>query len=178
MATGITTSDGKDLDERFVRTVDGVGPNSSGNVAVKQAVTSVQGKTGDVKLMLYFNPDNVVVEKTPSNGAETTYTSTVRGMATLYVHAEQGRSNNSYSSGEDSWYECDPSGNTRMWVKLNNTYLYPDTTKKVDQSYRVTLNLNVGDVITAYTHRSTGIECGSSSHGFLLEVVPTLIIAE
>ena len=49
MAVGITTTDGKDLDDRYIRTISGNGPDAEGNVVVNVPVTSVQGHTGDVQ---------------------------------------------------------------------------------------------------------------------------------
>ena len=155
MAVGITTTDGKDLDERYIQKVSGVGPDENGNVEVPEPpVISVQGGTGAVHLRLQANENNVSMSHTFSDGETYSYTLPVTGVATFSASCSPGKDYRNEASGEeDAHYRC-----TNYWdhtatlrVYYNGAQLYAGSSEKTTVSFsRSNWNLNKGDVIKVY----------------------------
>ncbi len=169
-------------DKNVVRSVNGTFADTSGNVTlnIDAPVTSVQGKTGDIYLAMYTNPDPVRYSTAPSNGATTTYTMPVDGYTDIIVKAGVSKDEKYVAGSNDdpSYYVTVVQGNTRMWVKVNGTYLYADTTvSKQSQTHTTSgLYLHKGDVISAYTYRSAS-GWYDEAHSFTISVNASSIVA-
>ena len=176
MAVGITTTDGKDLDDRYIRTISGKGPDANGNVVVDVPVTSVQGKTGDVTLGLVTNGADVTATATPTNNSTYTYTVTKEGFADIHAQAGTGRSQYTTGGGEEeTTVHYRNEGSTKLTVKLNDTTLFEKTTSGDSTVFSKTnLYVNVGDTISVLCYRSKSSY--AISHSFSFKMTPTIIV--
>lgn len=167
MAVGITTTDGKDLDDRYIRTLNGSGPDEKGNVVTPiPPVTSVQGIVGDVKLRLQSNPDPVSMShKFTSSGSTYSYTVPATGIANFYASVGRAEDYENTSSGEDdpNWKCTSRRTNQTLKVTYNGTVLY-NVTNQNDISFSKTdWNITKGDVIATYiSYGYTSPQCPSN----------------
>lgn len=152
MAVGITTTDGKDLDDRYIRTLNGSGPDADGNVvAPPPPVLSVQGATGDVLLRLTTNPNPVSMTHSMTNGETYNYTVPATGIATFYARLGRARDYGNTASGEDVSYNCySRNENQRVQVKYNGTVLFDQTSKNDIAFTKSDFAVTKGDVISTY----------------------------
>lgn len=177
MAVGITTTDGKDLDDRYIRTLNGSGPDENGNVvAPTPPVTSVQGQTGDVQLRISTNSNPITASATPGNNSTYSYTVPQDVLGNLYITAGTGRIRVTHGGGEEEVsYTYEPDGNTRLWVKINGTEVFNKTTSKGSTTYSPAARYFLkGDVIEMNCYRSRNDYV--VSHSFSFRADPTIII--
>lgn len=180
MAVGITTTDGKDLDDRYIRTISGNGPDANGNVTVNVPVTSVQGATGAVMLALVSGGPDINVSQTINNGSTYTYTVTTDGIANVSATANPGKTKECQSHGDEDptcWYEHH--GSARLQVKLNGATLFDKTVSSGDSrsvSWSISnQTVKKGDVFSIYAYRS--YNHSYAEHSFSFRMSPMLIIA-
>ena len=171
MASGYKTSDGKDLDARYVQKVNSNVPDETGNVTVDVGVTSVNGQTGDVNLAVGVGAGvgrgAAITAVSLSNTKKWTVPET--GLAALHTESSSNFSKMFVFVNEQLFH-------TQGYTTTRTEYEDSESGNSTDyRIYDWYMPFNKGDVVTIQTKSthssSSGDRCSFSGTLIPLKVI-------
>ena len=172
MASGYKTSDGKDLDARYVQKVNSNVPDETGNVTVDVGVTSVNGQTGDVNLAVGVGAgvgrgaaitavslSNTKKWTVPETGLASLHTESADTISKVYVFVNEQLFHTQGYTSTRSEYTDSESGNDSTSYHKYDWYM----------------PFNKGDVVTIQT-KSTHSSSSGDRYSFSGTLIPLKVI--
>lgn len=171
MASGYKTSDGKDLDARYVQQVNSNVPDETGNVTVDVGVTSVNGQTGDVNLAVGVGAGvgrgAAITAVSLSNTKKWTVPET--GLAALHTESSGNISKVCVFVNEQLFH-------TQGYTTTRTEYEDSESGNSTDyRIYDWYMPFNKGDVVTIQT-KSTHSSSSNDRYSFSGTLIPLKVI--